>query len=422
MNPPMMPGPHTGQLWMGHAPRTAGFRRLMAGLFFAGVATFAQLYSPQGLLPLISADLDVTADQAALLISASTIGLALAVIPWSFVGDRLGRKPAMTLSIIAACVFGVGATLAPSFGLILAFRVLEGVALGGVPALAMAYLNEEVHPAATGESAGTFIAGTVIGGLIGRIVAAPLGEWYHWRIGMAAVLLLAVASAICFLLLTPTARKFQPMTTSLRNAITSITTNLRSPVLIVLYLQGMLLMGGFVAVYNFLGFHLLDEPFNLPVSIVSLVFVAYLMGTVTSPWAGRMASKYRPSQVLMVMTTTMIIAVLLTLIPNIWVLLLGVLIFTGAFFGAHAVASGWAGAAAEGGRAQSTSLYNLCYYTGSSIFGWLGGIFLTQYGWTGTVVMTAGLAALALLATALLYVFVIQPRIKAAREPNSSHR
>lgn len=422
MNPPMMPGPHTGQLWMGHAPRTAGFRRLMAGLFFAGVATFAQLYSPQGLLPLISADLDVTADQAALLISASTIGLALAVIPWSFVGDRLGRKPAMTISIIAACVFGVGATLAPSFGLILAFRVLEGVALGGVPALAMAYLNEEVHPAATGESAGTFIAGTVIGGLIGRIVAAPLGEWYHWRIGMAAVLLLAVASAICFLLLTPTARKFQPMTTSLRNAITSITTNLRSPVLIVLYLQGMLLMGGFVAVYNFLGFHLLDEPFNLPVSIVSLVFVAYLMGTVTSPWAGRMASKYRPSQVLMVMTTTMIIAVLLTLIPNIWVLLLGVLIFTGAFFGAHAIASGWAGAAAEDGRAQSTSLYNLCYYTGSSIFGWLGGIFLTQYGWTGTVVMTAGLAALALLATALLYVFVIQPRIKAAREPNSSHR
>lgn len=422
MNPPMMPGPHTGQLWMGHAPRTTGFRRLMAGLFFAGVATFAQLYSPQGLLPLISADLDVTADQAALLISASTIGLALAVIPWSFVGDRLGRKPAMTISIIAACVFGVGATLAPSFGLILAFRVLEGVALGGVPALAMAYLNEEVHPAATGESAGTFIAGTVIGGLIGRIVAAPLGEWYHWRIGMAAVLLLAVASAICFLLLTPTARKFQPMTTSLRNAITSITTNLRSPVLIVLYLQGMLLMGGFVAVYNFLGFHLLDEPFNLPVSIVSLVFVAYLMGTVTSPWAGRMASKYRPSQVLMVMTTTMIIAVLLTLIANIWVLLLGVLIFTGAFFGAHAVASGWAGAAAEGGRAQSTSLYNLCYYTGSSIFGWLGGIFLTQYGWTGTVVMTAGLAALALLATALLYVFVIQPRIKAAREPNSSHR
>ena len=79
--PPPFPGPHTGQLWLGHAPKTPGFRRLMTGLFFAGVATFAQLYSPQGLLPLIGVDLDITPDQAALLISASTLGLAAAVIP-----------------------------------------------------------------------------------------------------------------------------------------------------------------------------------------------------------------------------------------------------------------------------------------------------------------------------------------------------
>jgi predicted MFS family arabinose efflux permease len=391
----------------------------MAGLFFAGVATFAQLYSPQGLLPLIAADLQVTPDQAALLISASTIGLAAAVIPWSFVGDRLGRKPAMTISIVAACLFGLGATLAPTFGIILAFRILEGVALGGVPALARAYLNEEVHPASAGQSAGTFIAGTVIGGLIGRIVAAPVGDWLHWRLGMGVVLAIAVACAVGFLLLTPTARKFKPTTTSLRRAITSITTNLRSPVLIVMYLQGMLLMGGFVAIYNFLGFHLVDEPFNLPVSVVSLVFLAYLMGTFTSPWAGRMASKYRPSRVLMALSATMIVSIVLTLVPNIWVVLVGVVVFTGAFFGAHSVASGWAGAAAEGGRAQSTSLYNLCYYTGSSVFGWLGGIFLAHYGWFGTVMMTIGLTALALIATALLYVFVVQPRIKGVSEPNT---
>src|SRR5699024_4773937 len=144
----------------------------------------------------------------------------------------------------------------------------------------------------------------------------PIRQWYHWRIGMGAVLLLAVASASCFLLLTPQARKFSPTTTSPRKAIASITTNLRPAVLNVMYLLGMLLMGGFVAVYNFLGFHLVEEPFNLPVSVVSLLFLAYLMGTVTSPWAGAMATKYRPSRVLMVLTLIMIIGVLLTLVPN----------------------------------------------------------------------------------------------------------
>ena len=71
---------------------TPPYRRLLVALFFIGVATFAQLYSPQGLLPLISQDLEVSADQAALMISAATLGLALGVIPWSYIGDAMGRS------------------------------------------------------------------------------------------------------------------------------------------------------------------------------------------------------------------------------------------------------------------------------------------------------------------------------------------
>ena len=345
---------HTRATVDGARSQNCGISALIT-LFFAGGDLCPTLFTT-GLLPLIATDLQVTADQAALLISASTIGLAAAVIPWSFVGDRLGRKPAMTISIIAASLFGLGATLAPTFGFILGFRILEGVALGGVPALAMAYLNEEVHPASAGQSAGTFIAGTVLGGLLGRIVAAPIGEWYHWRFGMGAVLGVAIASAVCFLFLTPTAKKFDPTTTSIRQAITAITTNLRSPVLVVMYLQGMLLMGGFVAVYNFLGFYLVDDPFNFQYPWCPGVS-GLLTGTVSSPWAGRMAARYRPSRVLMALSATMIMAMLLTLVPNIWVLLIGVLVFT-EHFGAH-----WAlrvgRRCPEGGRAQSTSLYNV---------------------------------------------------------------
>src|SRR5699024_12752161 len=99
MNQPVIPDPQTGQVWLGHAPKTAGFRRLMAGLLFAGVAAFAQLYSPQALLPLIAVDLHTTADQTALLVSASTIGLALAVIPWSFGADSLDRQQRMKIQL-----------------------------------------------------------------------------------------------------------------------------------------------------------------------------------------------------------------------------------------------------------------------------------------------------------------------------------
>ena len=58
------------QSWAGHRRGSSEYRRLLAALFCAGIATFAQLYSPQGVLPQISADLGVGAASAALMVSA----------------------------------------------------------------------------------------------------------------------------------------------------------------------------------------------------------------------------------------------------------------------------------------------------------------------------------------------------------------
>ena len=93
---------------MGWATRgSADYGRLLAALACAGIATFAQLYSPQAVLPLISADLRVGAASAALVISASTVGLAIGVIPWSALADRIGRVRAISISVTLATLVGM---------------------------------------------------------------------------------------------------------------------------------------------------------------------------------------------------------------------------------------------------------------------------------------------------------------------------
>jgi len=99
--------------------------------------------------------------------------------------------------------------------------------------------------------------------------------------------------------------------------------------------------------------------------------------------------------VLLVAIVCMIAGVLLTISSVLLVVLIGLLVATAGFFAGHAVASGWTGAEAVVGRAQASSLYNLFYYAGSSLFGWLGGVFLVSWGWAGTAGMIAGLALLA---------------------------
>jgi predicted MFS family arabinose efflux permease len=163
-----------------------------------------------------------------------------------------------------------------------------------------------------------------------------------------------------------------------------------------LFAQAFLLMGGFVALYNFLGFRLAAAPFHLPQTLVSLVFLAYLAGTWASSRAGAEATRFGRKRVLLVSIATMIVGVTITLSDNVFVVLAGLVIGTAGFFGAHAIASGWTGRQATVGKAQASSLYNLFYYGGSSVIGWFGGVVFDAAGWTAvtlTIVVLAGVAA-----------------------------
>lgn len=386
----------------GHRPGEAAYRRLIAGLFFAGVATFAQLYSPQAVLPSIAADFAVSPATAALSVSGSTLGLAVAVIPWSIAADRFGRLPTMTVGILAATSIGLVAPMMPGIEPFLVLRVVEGMALGAVPAVALAYLGEEVDAAHTPRAAASYIAGTTVGGLSGRVVAGPFAELGMWRLGVFTVAVVCLVSAILFLWLAPRARGFSPRRDPVRAIVRRLGVNLRLPGQWVLYAQAFLLMGGFVAVYNYLGFLLLAPPYDLAPWFVSLLFLAYLAGTVSSPQAGALAARYGRLPVLLGSTTVMAGGAALLLVPSVIVILTGLIVFTAGFFAAHAIASGWTPAtAAEGATAQASSLYYLAYYGGSSAFGWALGLVLGRAGWAGVAGAVIAMCTVAAVLAAL---------------------
>lgn len=378
----------------GYPHGSAGYARVLAGLLCAGIATFAQLYSLQGVLPGVAAGFGVDAAAAALSVSAATLGLALAVLPWSAAADRFGRKRTMGWALSTAVVLGLLVPLAPAFPALLALRFAEGAALGGIPAIALVYLNEELHRLHAAVGAGTYVAGTTIGGLTGRVVAGITADLLDWRAGVLAVGVLSALAAVVFLRLAPAPRNFRPAPSGGPGLWQRTVRNLRQVPLAALYAQGFLLMGGFVAVYNYLGFRLEAPPFGLPLSLISLLFLAYLSGTATSRLAAGLTVRFGRLPVLLTAIAVLLGGLALTLADTLALVLTGLVVFTGGFFAAHAVASGWTPRLAEAGAAQAASLYNFFYYAGSSLFGWLGGHFFSAFGWSGLAAFVALLAVL----------------------------
>ncbi|ALJ21547.1 MFS transporter [Microbacterium sp. No. 7] len=389
----------------GHVPGSSEYRRLLIGLFFAGVATFSQLYGIQAVLPFIAETFTVSPATASLTLSVATLGVAATVIAWSTVADRIGRIRAMATGLVAAVVFGVLASFAPTFELLIAARLLEGVSLGAIPALALAYIAEEVDVRHTAAAAGSYIAGNSIGGLVGRFVEGPLGDLGLWRQGVLAVAVLCAIATVLFLRLSPPARGFVAGRTRESGGpslAARIAMNLRDRGQLSLYAQGALLMGSLVGVYNYLGFRLTAPPFSLPLWVASFVFVAYLAGTLSSPWAGRITARLGRSRVLLGALAFMVVGLSITLVDALWAIIVGLPIFTAGYFAAHTVVSGWVPAVARPeARAQAAALFSLSYYTGAAVFGWALGFVFSGAGWTGlaaavgTMVALAGLLLLA---------------------------
>lgn len=386
--------------WRGHGPGSRGYRRIILALFAAGVATFSQLYSVQGVLPELARDLKVSQAEAALAVSAATLGLACSVLFWSLLADRTGRLRTMSIAVLAAVALGLAVPFSPGYEWLLALRFIEGLALGGIPAVALAYLSEEVSPLHSAVAAGTYISGTTLGGLAGRLVAGPLSEFVSWRLGTLVVSVLAALAAGVFIAVAPKPRGFTPVPRHSPHRTPlwkKLWMNLRRGPLLVLYAQGFLLMGGFVAVYNYLGFRLEAPPFLIPASLASLVFVAYLSGTWSSRKSGAMVARFNRLPVLLACIGAMAAGLAVTLADFLPTVVLGLLLFTAGFFAAHSVASGWIPLLGVGGRAQAASLYNLAYYSGSSFLGWAVGLAFNAAHWPGLVLCVVFLLALAAL-------------------------
>ncbi|OLR93888.1 MFS transporter [Actinokineospora bangkokensis] len=379
---------------LGHKPGSRPYRRVLGALFAAGVATFALMYSTQALLPEFAAAFGVSSAQSTLAQSLTTVGLGVALLVAGPVSDVVGRTRLIHLSLAASAAVAAACAIAPNWGTLLVLRLLQGVALAGLPAVATAYLREELHPDSHARAAGLYVGGTALGGMAGRLVTGYFGEVAGWRWALGAAAALGVACAVVVAVLLPASRRFVPAPTAPRSLARMARLALTDRRLLALYGIGMGASGAFVGVFNALGFRLTSAPFDLGLGATSLVFLVYVLGSFASTGAGRLADALGRRRVLPPAALLAVAGVALTLSSSLPLTIAGVAVLTAGFFGVHSVASGWVPARAHAAgttTAQAASLYLFAYYAGSSVFGSLAGQVWTTWAWPGVVVMSAAL-------------------------------
>ena len=368
-------------------------------LFTAGLATFALLYSTQPLLPELSQVFGVSPGQAALSMSAATLGLGVALLLAGPAGEVWGRTPLMKASLAVSSVAGLVCALSPTWPALLGLRVLQGLTLAGLPSVAVAYLREEVAQEAQGRAVGLYVGATGIGAMTGRLIVGGIADVAGWRWAIAGVAVLGLGCALVVHRTLPASRNFRPAPASAAQIWATSRRLLTDPALRALYVIGGCSLGGMIAMYNAMGFRLALPPYELSLAVAGLIYLTYALGLPASAYAGRQADR-RGFRAVMPLAALVPIAGALLTVATPWVpLLLGLACFTAGFFAVHGLASGWVAARASlggGGTGQAASIYLFSYYLGSSVFGGLGGLAWALGGWPPVVLLVVGLYGIVL--------------------------
>lgn len=390
----------TGNEWKKMSYITKGsiqFRKTTIALFLASFCTYANLWNVQPLLPKFMEQFDLTHTGASLAVSVGSVSLAIGLLVSGFFSESIDRKTFMGVSMALVTFCSLGIVFASSFEILLVFRMLLGVSLAGIPAIALAYIGEEFHPNILGRVTGFYIGGTALGGLSGRLISSLVADFSSWRVSIFVMTVLSTVSCMIFFLTLPKSKHFHKEKAEVKKMFGYMLFHLKNECTLLVFLLGFIVMGAFVAFFNYVTFYLSEPPFEWS------KWLLYIFGSYSSSYFGKLGDQKPRYFTAALSIFIMILGFLLTFIQSSWIVLFGMILIIIGFFGAHSTCSAWVGKVASDHKSQASSLYLFFYYMGSSMIGTVSGFFYGTNGWLGIVVFLLFILGVALFFVWRLY-------------------
>jgi MFS transporter, YNFM family, putative membrane transport protein len=361
----------------------------VAAVFLCGVCAFLDLYATQPLLPLFSTIFHAGKAAVGLTVSASTLGVALSAPLFGIFAERLSRKRVIVISIAAVAVPTFLAATAPSLHALIFWRFMQGLLAPGIFAITIAYVTEEWDHVSVAVVMSVYVSGTALGGFIGRILAGFAADHFGWHsafIVLGAVTLLGALAVARWL---PHERRPLPHphhAHTLRSQLAPMFRHLRNPHLLATYAVGFNVLFSLVGVFTYITFYLSDPPLRLSTAALSYLFVVYLIGLFVTPAAGYVITRVGLLRGIVTAISISMLGVLITLIPSLPFVILGLaLCSTGVFISQASATSYLREAAPVGGRVSAAGLYLSCYYIGGTAAGVVPSFFWHLGGWPACV-------------------------------------
>jgi YNFM family putative membrane transporter len=380
---------------------------------FAAYCTFFTLYAPQAVMPMLAREFARSAADTSLIMTASTLSVALTAPFSGTIADYFGRKRVIAVALVLLLVPSTLLAFAPNLDALIVGRFFQGLLLPPIFAVTVAYISDEWPPREAVAVTGIYVSAGALGGFSGRLVTGLVADLLGWRAGFIVNAGVIAGCMIGVVMLLPRERNFV-RAASLWASMQQMLRHLGNPRLLATYAVGFGVLFNFIATFTFVTFRLAAPPFHLPASALGAIFTVYLFGSFTASLTGRGVNRLGRRRFVILALAVWFGGLLLTLAPSLPVIVVGLALAAGSGMACQAASTSDVTVNAPEGTSSAVGLYATAYYFGGSLGAFLPGLAWHAAGWPGTVVMV--LAMLAAMATIVAIAWTQEMRVTRPAE------
>jgi MFS transporter, YNFM family, putative membrane transport protein len=365
-------------------------RRL--GVYIIGIAAFVQLWAIQALLPTLAVYFRENEARISLTVSATTLAVTLMAPFIGVIADVLGRRRIIVIALFLLVVPTALIGVAQSLDQIVVLRFIQGLLLPPVFAVAVAYIGDEFPKEQIAAATANYTAGSVLGGFLGRFLAGWIGDYGGWRLAFFVLAAISLACAVTVTMYLPREQRFV-RAEGVLHSLSMMARHFRDPRLVATFAVGFGALFTFVTLFTYINFHLAAPPFGLSAGWLGSLFVAYAFGVFTTPLAGPLVARLGRRGTVLLMQGFWAAGILLTLVPHLVPIFIGLVIAACAGFICQAISTGYVAFAATQARSSAVGLYVTAYYLGGTAGAAIGGFAWRGGGWLGCVLLACAMLA-----------------------------
>ncbi len=305
----------------------------LAGAIFVSVTSE---FLPTGLLPAMARDLDVGISTAGYLVTIFAGTVVVATTPLAAVTQRFSRKSLIVVVLLVIAVANVLAAIAPTYGVLVAARILGGLAHGLFWAVVAAYSAHLVPAHQLGKAVAITAGGGTAAFVLGVPVGTAIGNALGWRAAFAIIGVVVALLALVIVKFLPPVNHHVERKAGEERVPLRRDPSFRAVILLCTVI--LILLTGQNTFYTYIAAWLTDVSAFEPGSVALVLFLyggAGIIGLIGAGYAAdRFPRKAFVGVVLMVMAAVLTLALATS---NTVVVLIGVIVWGAAFGGIPAL-------------------------------------------------------------------------------------